>query len=195
MPELCGRATKNGTCKIPLSGGRCMTHDSNLSKRNRKVARSFKKNNPEAFAEQRSQAGKKGYIATGGRLGWEIANEKARQYRLAHPSKPEQTMIDEFSLQGINHYQRELIVDTDGTTVDFGWTSARCAIEIEGYRVGGFGNPEARRAKQDAKVIGLEQLGWTVLRYDPNDTIELAVEFARIASAKEASTRDEELPF
>lgn len=194
---LCGKLTKKKKpCAIPLRGGKCVTHDADLSARNKRVAQAFATNHPAAFTAQRRRAGHFGFVATGGKHGWEAMNEKARQYRLNHPSQPERDLIEAFSEQSINHYERELVVTPDGTTIDFGWSAARRGIEVEGHRAGGFGDPETRRAKQDRKVARLEAEGWLILRYDPTiDPLERALEFARVASAKEETAHEQEIPF
>lgn len=179
---------------MPLSkSGKCLIHDIDLKARNARVAQAFKKNHPAEFSLQRQRAGHNGFMATGERRGWEKANEKARQWRVEHPSPPERGIINVLTEQNINHYQREYPWG-NGSALDFAWVSARYAIEAEGYRAGGFGDPVGRCAKQDAKVAQLEREGWVVFRYVPETTLlEQVVEFARMASAREE--QNAELPF
>lgn len=173
--------TKGTPCRMPLRKGKCLIHNTDLSKRNRKVARAFKRNHPEAFSLQRKKAGHNGFVATGGIKGWEWVNEKARQWRLKHPSQPEQVIIDRLAQEGLNHYEREYPVGN--SSLDFAWANARYAIECE-FHPNNFGD-ETRKVKQDEKIARLIAEGWTVLRYAPSDSIETLVEFARVASQKE----------
>jgi hypothetical protein len=147
MRETYGRMTKHGTpCQLTLNGGRCPTHDVDLSKRNSRVARAFKKNSPDRFQAQRSAAGKCGFKATGEMLGWDKANELAREWRIKHPSEPERWAIGVLAAAGLNHYEREYPV-LGRSALDIAWPEAMRAIEINGHQgKAAFGETEPRAA-------------------------------------------------
>ena len=184
LEGLCGRTTKGGTpCKIPLRGGRCMTHDSDLSARNKAVAAAFKANDPGGFVAQRSAAGKLGFQATGGMLGWEKANEFARRWRLDNPSGPEQRIIEILARLGFADYEREYSLP-DGKSIDFAWPVYRIAIEVNGHQhKASFGEGEPREAGQQEKITALIEDGWKVVILDvasgeiPESKVEKLREF------------------
>lgn len=185
MTQRCGKPTKRGTpCQCPLNGGKCPTHDADLSARNSAVAAAFARRDPAAFIAQRRAAGKRGFAATGAAQGWEKANDKAREWRIAHPSGPEQWAIDVLAQAGINHYQREYPV-LDGSALDIAWPEARCAIEINGHQSKpAFGEPCARSERHADKVAALQSDGWQVLVIDITGgytpaAAEQLVQFAR----------------
>lgn len=185
MPTLCGRPTKRGTpCARTLNpNGLCPVHNCDLSARNAAVAAAFRARDPEAFKQQRSAAGRKGYLATGARQGWERANEYARQHRLKHPSAPEQWALDVLADAGLNHYTREYPLD-GGQSIDLAWPDARLAVEVNGHQhKPSFGEESPRAAKQARKVAALEAEGWRVLVIDATGDRDAAaqqlIQFAR----------------
>lgn len=184
MSERCGRPTRKGTpCKL---GQPCPVHETvDLSARNAAVARSWRERDPEGFTAQRSKAGKAGYLATGARKGWAVANERARQYRLKHPSEPEQWAIGVLEAAGLNHYEREHPV-AGGSALDFAWPAALRGIEINGHQArASFGESEPRLERQTQKTKKLAAEGWQILVVDATADrgagAAAIVEFARAA--------------
>lgn len=178
--EITGRRTRRGAlCKIPLRGGKCMTHDANLSKRNSAVARSFQRNSPVAFRRQRSQAGKLGFKATGGKHGWYKVNEAAAQWRRENPSGPEREMIRVLDLLGFGEWEREYMLP-DGHSIDFARPDKKVGIEVNGHQSKpSFGEDVARIDKQHEKIKALVEDGWKIIVVDhadegpmPNDRMQ-----------------------
>lgn len=194
---LCGKPTRRGEpCQFRLSGGKCPTHDTDLSKRNAAVARAFKANNPEGFASQRRAAGRRGYLATGARQGWARANEMARQWRKHHPSGPERWALAVLESASLNHFEREYDLG-DGYSVDLAWPDAKRAVEIWGHQnKPSFGETEPRAAKQERKLIALEESGWRILVIDPTQDREAEaarlIAFARASQPENSETENSE---
>lgn len=168
--QLCGKPTRRGVCHIPLRGGKCPTHDApNLAARNRKVARAFKKNNLEAFTAQQRAAGHLGYVATGGKHGWQRANQLAIAYRQKHRSPPERWCEGVVSDAGYTTFVTEHQIDEDARTLDLAFVPEKVCIEVNGHQdKPAFGETESRAAKHARKVAWLESLGWKVLVVHPN---------------------------
>ena len=187
----CGRPTRKGTpCRCFLINGKCMTHDCDLTSRNQRVAASFHRRNPAAFRAQRRAAGKRGYAATGGAKGWEVANEKAREWRVAHPSGPEQWALEVLTQAGLNHYQREYLV-AENTTLDIAWPQARMGVEINGHQsMAAFGETTPRAQHHAEKITAIESAGWRVLVIDTTgDRVSAAMQLIQFAQqANLAST-------
>jgi very-short-patch-repair endonuclease len=188
---ICGKPTKRGTpCQLRLNGGKCPTHDCDLSQRNMLVAAAFYRRDRAAFTAQRRSAGKRGYAATGAAQGWEKANEKAREWRLAHPSSPEQWALDVLAQAGLNHFEREYPV-LDGSALDLAWPEARMGVEVNGHQAKpSFGETEPRAERHAAKVAALTAAGWQVLVLDFTATAretaaEQLIQFARQAQPQE----------
>ncbi len=152
---LCNAPKPDGTlCRFLTYGGKCPTHSldaKGLKRRNCKVARSFQRNDPDAFTAQRKAAGRKGFEATGKMHGFERACEFARGHRLKHPSLCEQWAISILDDNGFaGKYEREFeAVLGDLRFADF--KIGDCIIEVN------------RHAKTDEKVKWLEGLGYKVL--------------------------------
>ena len=148
---LCGAPTTNGgTCKIPTFGGVCPTHslsEKELRNRNRKCARNFAENNPQAFHAQRHNAAVRGFVATLNSKGRSVAHEKARAWRLKNPSLPEQFVIDLLDNAGIT-YEREFVLNGE----------QRAYVD---FQIGN-GSLEINHEKQE-KRAWLESFGYTVL--------------------------------
>ena len=161
---LCGRTTRKGMCNIPLRAGKCFVHDlTDLKKRNRKVARAFRKHNPEAFTAQRRAAGHRGYLATGGSNGWERANQFAINWRTKHRSEPERWTEQIIRAAGYTGFVLEYQIDGDPRTLDFAFVADHVCVETNGHQDKcAFGETESRAAKHAAKIAWLEALGWKV---------------------------------
>lgn len=168
MPELCSRPTRKGTpCRLPLNGGRCATHDCDLAARNAHVRASFAAKHPHEYAAHQVKAGKAGYQAAGARHGWEKVIERARLWRIEHPSEPERWAIGVLAEAGINHYQREYPVLDGSYSVDFAWPDSRRAIEIDGHPSRASADEQVRRQERTAhKRNELTADGWAMLWID-----------------------------
>jgi hypothetical protein len=179
---LCGRPTKRGeACRLPLRNGHCLTHDCDLSARNSHVAHAFASKHPRRFKRQRRAAGHNGFIATGGMIGWARANEMARQWRLAHPSEPEQWAMNVLAAAGLNHYEREYRYDDSGRALDLAWPDRRLAVEVWGHQdKPAFGAARSRFEKQQRKLADLFSAGWTV--YVVNSRNDRAREAAQLVA-------------
>lgn len=162
MTTQCGKPTKSGEpCKLTLHGGKCPTHDCDLSARNSRVAQAFKAEHPRRFTRQRRAAGHNGFVATGGKLGWAKANEAARLWRLEHPSGPEQWVIGILAAAGLVGFEREADVLGDGRPVDFAFREWQIVIECNGHQdKPSFGEPRARFEKHQKKMADLYTAGW-----------------------------------
>ncbi len=162
----CNKPTKHGPCQIPLRGGKCMTHDSDLSQRNRAVAQSFKTKRPTAFYAQRVYAGKRGWQVTLTRHGLDVVTRATAHWRIEHPSEPERWIKQLLDRHGYTHYDREHGVGF-GRTVDFAFVEERIAIEVNGHQSKpSFGEREPRAVRQSQKLRDLEKAGWTVYVVD-----------------------------
>lgn len=155
-------------CKLcdKVGQSKCPTHSPkvNLKERNSKVAKAFKINNPNGFTAQRSHAGHNGFLATGANKGWEKANEKARQWRMEHPSQPEREVIK--ILQSLSYwFEREALI-FDNCPVDF-LLKNNLVIEVNGHQFKpSFGEVDSREEKQVKKIRRLQEAGYQVLVLD-----------------------------
>lgn len=164
---LCGEVSPRSgkECRIPLRGGKCMTHNPKLKKRNRKVARAFKRKDPDGFKKQRSQAGKQGFKRAVAAHGYEFIDSKARWYRQHHPSEPERWMIGLLKELNAPAYEREYDVGKR-CSADFAWpaTNHRAIIEVNGHQSKpSFGEKTSRLDRQMKKIERLQDEGWLVL--------------------------------
>ncbi len=169
VTDYCGRPTRAGhPCRIALKAGRCATHDADLKKRNRKVRRAFAHNDPAGFAAHQRQAAKAGFAATAHNHDWAKAHEKARQWRIKHPSQPEQWALGVLASRGLSHFEREWQFGDDGRyTLDLAWPEYKLGVEVDGHPRDW--NPALlsdRRRRQARKIASLESQGWTVLTID-----------------------------
>lgn len=161
LRPLCGRRGRRGPCRMPLShDGKCPVHDStDLAARNSAVALSFREKRPDAFRAQRSTAGKCGQAKTG-EAQWAYATEMARQWRIEHPSEPEQllgSVLSDFDI--LVHMEREHVIAGDPRAVDVAFPFQKCCIECTGSAArASFG----RNDKREAKRAWLESLGWNI---------------------------------
>ncbi len=139
-----------------------MTHDSDLSQRNRAVAQSFKAKHPTAFYDQRVSAGKRGWQVTLARHGLDAVTRATARWRIEHPSEPERWIKQLLDRHGYTHYDREHGVGF-GRTVDFAFAEERIVIEVNGHQSKpSFGETEPRAPKQSQKLRDLQKEGWTV---------------------------------
>lgn len=180
---LCGKPTRRGLCRFPLRGGKCPTHDSDLSSRNQKVAAAWRANNPESFAAQRKRSGRAGYDKVGGEVWRAAQSEKARQWRLAHPSEPERWIMDVLleHLSLTVCYDREYVIEGDERAVDFCFPEHHCVIEVLGHQQkASFGESASRMAKVETKIAWLESLGWRVHVVDASRSADRDAEKTRL---------------
>jgi|GEM_PF-4773737 len=183
---LCGKPTRRGgLCQLPLRGGKCPTHDSDLSSRNQKVSAAWRANNPDGFVAQRKTSGRAGFEKVGGEA-WRLQqSEKARQWRLAHPSEPERWIIDvllEHLALDVS-YDREYVIDGDERAVDFAFPEQRCVIEVLGHQYkASFGESAARMTRVEAKIAWLESLDWKVHVVDASQNADRDAEKRRLLS-------------
>lgn len=116
--------------------------------------------------ESLQAAGRAGFKAAGGKLGWEKVNEKARQWRLANPSGPERKVIEILDSLG-ETYKREHPVGN--RSIDFAWPEKKFGIEVNGHQFKkSFGEDYTREASQEYKLRELAEAGWSivVIRHD-----------------------------
>lgn len=191
MRQLCGKPTRQGSpCKLPRP---CPTHNHKLAARNAKVRASFASRDPQAYAAHQSEAGRRGYQAAGAKVGWEKMIEKARQWRLAHPSGPERWAIGLLEQAGLNHYEREYPL-SDGYSLDIAWPEHKRAIEIDGHPSRASESEQLRRqARQEHKLAELAAEGWQVLVIDATTDraagAAAIVEFVRAAQPQDLFER------
>lgn len=161
MAKRCGKPTKKGKpCRLYLLGGKCPTHDVDLTARNSAVVQSFKRNHPQRFKRQRQDAGRKGWQATVTAHGIEKAAERFAAWRIEHPSEPEQWcagILDELNFKYGREYQE------GNYFIDF-ILDGKIAIEVNGHQSKpSFGESEPRQNAHDEKVAFLEARGWRVI--------------------------------
>jgi hypothetical protein len=98
----CGRPTRKGTsCRLPLKGGKCPTHDCDLSHRNSEVRAAFEANDPDAYHRHQRRAGASGFAKlTAGNPG--KAAEILAEFRRKNPSTPERIVNEWLRGRGIN---------------------------------------------------------------------------------------------
>jgi hypothetical protein len=108
---------------------------------------------------------------TSGSPGLVLAHRKGREYRLAHPSGPEQrliTLLFSLGLQPGRDYQREYeepFAEGGPYFLDFAWPEARKAIEVDSgvhqlaYRAG--------RDRRRRRVLAAA--GWEILVVEAQD--------------------------
>lgn len=196
MPEICGKPTRKGTpCQLPKN---CPVHlHCNLSARNAKVRASFAAHHPEAYAAHQVHAAKRGFAATADKHGASRATEKAREYRLAHPSEPERWAMAVLGQAQLNHFSREYPVLDGNYSVDFAWPDARRAIEIDGHPSRADATEETRRAERQAlKAQQLTADGWQLLVIDATrDRAAGAQSIIEFARAAQPAAPDPEISF
>lgn len=182
----CGKPTRRGApCRLTLNGGLCPTHDCDLAARNAAVRQSFRRRDKAAFYAHQLRAAKAGFKAAGLTVDWVFAHERARLWRLDHPSEPERWAIAVLESANLNHFAREHPIP-DGCSLDFAWPAVRRAVEIWGHQnKPSFGEAEPRAAKQERKLIALEEAGWRILIIDPTQDRE--AEAARLIAFARAS--------
>ena len=112
--------------------------------------------------------GRKGFRATAERHGVERAHERAREYRLAHPSAPEQLLMRRLLDLGLlpgRDYQREYqepFAGPHGYCLDFAFLTSGKAVEVDGQGRLYSLHPE-RRGREAQRLRDLEEIGWQVL--------------------------------
>lgn len=194
----CGKPTTRGTlCKIILRGGLCSVHDNLDLARERLRAMGkrggqtratqfdseFQRNaRSHVKRESLQKSGRAGYDKVGGLIWWAEQTEKARLWRLEHPSAHERTVMDAL-LQMLAldvNWDREVILDADPRAVDF--VLYRNGTPLAGIEVtesktrATFGRDE----KFAAKVEWLKGLGLAVhCFYGAHD---LEMEFQRLGN-------------
>lgn len=115
-------------------------------------------------SESCKRNGHKGFVATLEKHGAQKAQTYAAQYRIEHPSQPEQWLIDQLNDAELR-YQREVVLP-DGRSLDFVLTDMY-AIEMNGHQAKAcFGEVTARSDKHVAKVEYAESLGYHVFVFD-----------------------------
>lgn len=184
MTDYCGRPTRAGhPCRIALKAGRCATHDADLKKRNRKVRRAFARNDPAAYAAHQRQAGRRGFDVTSA-SNRPYALERARQWRLEHPTEPERWALGVLAARGLNHFEREHVAGD--WTLDLAWPAHKLAVEVDGRPNDDFlADRQHRLERQARKLDELAAAGWNVLTVDAGGDREIEaarlVEFAEKA--------------
>jgi hypothetical protein len=173
LMAVCGKPTRRGApCQLKVNGGRCPTHDVDLAARNAAVRASFRAHDKAAYYAHQTRAAKAGFKAAGLTIDWVFANERARLWRVDHPSEPERWAISVLESAGLNHYVREYPV-LNGCSLDLAWPDAKRAVEIWGHQTKpSFGETVPRAAKQERKLIQLEEDGWRILVIDPTQDRE-----------------------
>ena len=151
--------------------------------------------------ESLQASGHKGFIATGGKIGWKRANRKAADWRIAHPSEPERWALSVLESAGLNHFVREHEpFKSNCKTVDIAWPDEKVCIEVNGHQSKpSFGETTPRVDKQAIKIRGLRRAGWKVLVVDATGDREQAaaqlIEFVKRNTKQQTPEQDEELPF
>lgn len=193
----CGKPTARGFCKLKLRGGKYPVHDnldtvrahlSAIGKRGGQTRATqfdseFQRNaRSHVKRESLQKSGRAGYEKVGGVIWWAEQAEKARLWRLAHPSGYEKTVMDALTqLLALDvHWDREVILDADARAVDFVLYrngKALATIEVtESETRATFGRDE----KLAAKVEWLKGLGLAVhVFYGAHD---LQMEFDRLGN-------------
>lgn len=111
--------------------------------------------------ESLQRAGRAGFKAAGGKLGWEKVNEKARQWRLDHPSGPEKQVMAILDAHGEN-YTREF--PFGNRSIDFAWPEKMFGLEINGHQYKkSFGEDHSREETQAFKLRELTAAGWKIV--------------------------------
>lgn len=194
----CGKRTARGFCKLILRGGKCPVHD-NLEDIRDKMRAMGKRGgqtratqfDSEYQARARShvkreslqKSGRAGYDKVGGVIWWAEQTEKARLWRLEHPSAHERVVMDAL-LQMLAldvHWDREVILDADPRAVDFVLyrdNRAVAAIEVtESAARATFGRDEKLATKVEWLRCGL---GLAAHVFYGSDDLQL--EFARLGA-------------
>jgi very-short-patch-repair endonuclease len=129
--------------------------------------------------ESCARNGAKGYAAAVARHGKEFASEKARAWRLEHPSKPEQEVMRILRLLGAPEPEREFRVphlEFQPCWVDFAWPETKRVIEVYGR----FHRDHEERMERDArKCVALAKAGWNVLILQDRELNAAADQIAR----------------
>jgi very-short-patch-repair endonuclease len=195
--DRCGRPTRKGTpCQLLLLGGRCPTHDVDLSARNAAVRSSYRRRDRTAYRAHQSTAGKAGFRAAGLSGNFELIAEKARLWRIKHPSEPERWALRVLESAGLNHFVREYDLGR-GYSIDLAWPDTKRAIEIDGHPSRADAKEQVKRARRAQYKAGvLTAAGWQVLVIDATTDREaqgqLLIEFARAAQAAPADALSDE---
>lgn len=175
----CGEATgrtnkKGGLCRIALRGGKCATHDCDLSARNRAVVLAAAKK------EERRQAlslyGKQGYARTAELYGPDFAYQHLVAWKRDNLSTAEKMVFDFLKANKITvRKEYEVFNETFSSRVDFAHPKTRRFIQVDGWRYlpGAFGLDPLEAAAEQARYVAtwqfMEHHGWQglELRYDP----------------------------
>lgn len=170
--EQTGRTTRKGDlCRLLLKGGKCPTHDCNLSLRNSRVAR----NALEKPSRRKDivKAARLGFAATQRKYGRDFAIQKLAKRMRSNPSGPEQVVIDALNAMCIDYGSQE-IIELGGKfyIADFVGRASKWIIEVDdGWRdrpnaATAFGrdgsvDPEA---ELEEKMLALHHAGYDTLR-------------------------------
>lgn len=171
----CGKPGVRGPCQHRIRNGYCPIHNNletlrdEMRRRGQNGGRTRASQFDTAFqqnarshvkTESLKKAGRAGYNKVGGDAWWAEQTEKARQYRLRHPSPGEKIVAALLTnwLPIDVHFDREVIVDADPRAVDFAIMGHNLYIEVtDSAARASFG----RNDKREEKRIWLEGLGWT----------------------------------
>lgn len=189
----CGELGSRGPCKVIVRGDKCAIHDnldavrahlSAIGKRGGQTRATqfdsdFQRNaRSHVKPESLQRAGRSGYDKVGGETWWAEQTEKARQYRLRHPSNHERIVIDALlhMLALDVSYDREVILAADPRAVDFVLyrdRTAVAAIEVtESAKHVTFGREE----KLKNKIAWLEAQGLPCHIFYGGDDLQLELE-------------------
>lgn len=194
----CGKPGTRGLCKLKLRGGLCPVHDNLEAARERLRAMGkrggqtratqfdseFQQNaRSHVKRESLQRAGRAGYAQVGGEVWRCEQSEKARQWRLAHPSEPERWVI-EILMEHLSltvSYDREYVIEGDERAVDFAMPDERCVIEVVGHQYkASFGETAPRAGKFADKIAWLASLGYHVHVVDASPGADRNVEKTRL---------------
>lgn len=162
--------TRSGAdCKLctRFTESRCPVHSLGveaLTARNRKVAAAARANAKPSTIDARKRAGRKGYLATVAKYGYEFAAQKLADYRKGHPSGPEQVASALFDSMGLS-FEREVEL-LPGLFTDFvirasEW-AAPIAVEVCGYQFKSapFGDPGRAQPDYEQRITALREAGY-----------------------------------
>lgn len=172
----CGKPTRRGLCKLKLRGGKCPVHDNldEIRERMRAMGKRGGATRATQFdsdyqararahvkRESLQKSGRAGYDKVGGMAWWAEQTEKARLWRLEHPSAYERIVMDALAnaLALDVHWDREVILDADPRAVDFVIYRAERAVAVievtESVTRATFGRDEKLAAKVEWLRCGL----------------------------------------